>query len=40
MSPQPSWHVRRKGAAPLSGEEEQAARAICAYALCACLLSL
>jgi hypothetical protein len=38
--PQPSRHVRRKGAAPLSGAEEQTARAISAYAQCACLLSL
>ena len=28
---------RRKGAAPLSGAEEQAARAISAHAQCACL---
>ena len=39
-SPQPSRHVRRKGAAPLSGAEEQTARAFKAYALCACLLSV
>jgi len=35
-----TMHVRRKGAAPLSGAEEQAARAISAHAQCACLLSL
>jgi hypothetical protein len=34
------WHVRRKGAAPLSGAEEQTARAISVHAQCACLLSL
>jgi hypothetical protein len=39
-SPQPSRHVRRKGAAPFSGAEEQTARAISAHAQCACLLSL
>ena len=39
-SPQPSRNVRRKGAAPLSGAEEQTARAFRAYAMCACLLSL
>ena len=39
-SPQPSRHVRRKGAAALSGAEEQTARAISAHAQCACLLSL
>ena len=39
-SPQPSRHVRRKGAAPLSAVEEQTARAFWAYAMCACLLSL
>ena len=33
-------HVRRKGADPLSGAEEQTARTFRAYALCACLLSL
>jgi hypothetical protein len=33
-------HVRRKGAAPLSGAEEKTARAISAHAQCACLLSL
>jgi hypothetical protein len=38
MSPQPSRYVLRKGAAPLSGE--QTARAISAYAQCACLLYL
>ena len=47
--PGPSWgkqlpgerpHVRRKGAAPFSGAEEQTARAISAHAQCACLLSL
>ena len=38
--PQPSRHVRRKSAAPLSGTEEQTARAINAHAQCACLLSL
>jgi hypothetical protein len=38
--PQPSRHVRWKGAAPLSGEEEQTARAISAHALCVRLLSL
>ena len=32
ISPQPSRHVRRKGAAPLSGAEEQTARVISAYA--------
>jgi hypothetical protein len=36
----PSRHVRRKGAAPLSGAEEQNVRAISARAQCACLLSL
>ena len=30
-SPQPSWHIQRKGAAPLRGTEEQTARAISAY---------
>ena len=30
----------QKGAAPLSGAEEQTASAISAHALCACLLSL
>ena len=39
-SPQPSRHVRRKGASPLSGAEEQTARAISADAQFACLLSL
>ena len=39
-SPQPSRHVRRKGAALLSGTEEQTARAISAHAQYACLLSL
>jgi len=39
-SPQPSRNVRKKGAAPLSGAEEQTARTHNAYALCACLLSL
>jgi hypothetical protein len=39
-SPQPSRHVRSKGATPLSGAEEQTARAISARAQCACLLSL
>jgi hypothetical protein len=39
-SPQPSRHVRRKGAAPLSGAEEQTAGAISAHAQRACLLSL
>jgi hypothetical protein len=33
-------HVRRKGAAPISGAEEQTASAINAYAQGACLLSL
>ena len=33
-------HVRRKGAAPLSGAEEKTARAISAHAQCTCLLSL
>jgi len=37
---QPSRHVYRKGAAPLSGAEELTARTINAYAQCACLLSL
>jgi hypothetical protein len=37
-SPQPSRNARRKGAAPLSGAGEQAARAISAYAQYACLL--
>jgi hypothetical protein len=32
--------LQRKGAAPLSGAEEQTARAISAYAQCACLISL
>ena len=36
----PSRHVRRKGAAPLSGAEEQTARALTGYSLCACLVSL
>jgi hypothetical protein len=35
-----NWHVRRKGAAPLSGTKEQTARAISAHAQYACLLSL
>jgi hypothetical protein len=35
-----SRHVQRKGAAPLSGTEEQTARAISAHAQCAFLLSL
>ena len=39
-SPQPSRYVRRIGAAPLSGAEEQTARAISAYAQYACLLPL
>jgi hypothetical protein len=39
-NPLPSRYVRRKGAASLSGAEEQAARAISAYAQCAYLLSL
>ena len=34
--PQPSQHVRKKGADPLSGAEEQTARTFRAYALCAC----
>jgi len=38
-SPQLSRHARRKGAAPLSGAEERTARAISAYAQCACLFS-
>jgi hypothetical protein len=37
---EPSRYVRRKGAALLSGGEEQTARAISAYAQRACLLSL
>jgi hypothetical protein len=37
--PQPSRYVRRKGAALLSGEEEQTARAISVYAQCAFSLS-
>jgi hypothetical protein len=40
MSPQPSRNVRRKGAAPLNGAEEQTARTISAFAQCACLFSL
>jgi len=36
---QPSRHVRRKGAASPSGEEEQTAHAYGAYMWCACLLS-
>ena len=36
----PTLNVRREGAAPLSGAEEQTARAFRAYAMCACLLSL
>jgi hypothetical protein len=39
-SPQPSRHVRRKGAAPLRSAEEQTARTISGCALCAFLLSL
>jgi hypothetical protein len=39
-SSQPSRQNRNKGAASLSGEEEQTARAISAYAQYACLLSL
>jgi hypothetical protein len=39
-SPQPSRHVRKKGAASLSGAEKQTARAISAHAQCACLLFL
>jgi hypothetical protein len=39
-APLTSRHVRRKGAAPLSGAEEKTARAISARAHCACLLSL
>jgi hypothetical protein len=39
-SPQSSRYVRRKSAAPLSGAEEQTARAIGGYARYACLLSL
>ena len=39
-SPRPSRHNRSKGAAPLSGAEEQTARAISSHAQCACLLSL
>jgi hypothetical protein len=39
-APQPSRHVRSKGATPLSGAGEQTARAIGAYAQCACLLPL
>jgi hypothetical protein len=39
-SPQSSRHVRRKGTAPLSGPEEQTARAMSAYVQCACLLPL
>jgi hypothetical protein len=38
--PQLSRHVRRKGAAPLSGAEEQTSRATSVYAQCACLISL
>jgi hypothetical protein len=37
---QTNRHVRRKGATPLSGAEEQTARTISAYAQCACLFSL
>jgi hypothetical protein len=40
LSPQPSRRVRRRGAAPLSGTEEQTARAISAHAQYACLISL
>jgi hypothetical protein len=36
----PAGMFRRKGTAPLSGTENQTARAIGAYAQCACLLSL
>jgi hypothetical protein len=36
----PSRYVRRKGAAPISGAEEQTARTISAYAHYAFLLSL
>jgi hypothetical protein len=39
-SPQPSRHVRRKGAAPLRSAEEQTARTISGCALCTCFLSL
>jgi hypothetical protein len=38
--PQPSRNARRTGAAPLRGAEVQSARAISAYAQCACLLPL
>ena len=39
-SPQPSRNAWRKGAAPLIGAEEQTARAISAYAQCACFFFL
>jgi hypothetical protein len=39
-SPSPSRHVRRIGAVPLSGAEEQTSRAISAHAQCAYLLLL
>jgi hypothetical protein len=39
-SPQASQNVRRKGAAPFSGAEEQIARTTSAYAQYTCLLSL
>ena len=39
-SPQPSRRVWKKGAAPLSGVGVQIARAISAYAQCACSISL
>jgi hypothetical protein len=39
-SPQPSRRVRRKGAAPLSGAEEQTVRAISAHAQRARLLTM
>jgi hypothetical protein len=39
-SPQPSRHVRKKGAALLSDAKERTARAIRGYARCVCLLSL
>jgi hypothetical protein len=38
-SPQPSRHVRRSGAAPLSGAEEQTARAVSVFWQYACSLS-
>jgi hypothetical protein len=40
VNPQPSRHVRRKGAVPLSGAEEQTESEISAHAQCAFLLSL